>query len=159
MCCGVSGVSGVFLVFLVLAIADKSGENRCVKHQKHHFPCGLGQGPACALCVRTPLAHVAHVHLVSLVHLLLRDLLAQAHQDAPQLVAREPARFHVEDDREGINELLLLVVLRRLRSAMTTNVKGDREGRSASVLASMNSSCTPGWPAIAFRSLPRGPPR
>ena len=65
--------------------------------------------------------------LVSLVHLLLRDLLAQARQDAPQLVAREPACFHVEDDREGINELLLLVVLRRLRSAMTTtNVKAIR---------------------------------
>ena len=84
---------------------------------------GLGNVPP-VLCVRegTP--------LVSLVHLLLRDLLAQAHPHAPQLVAREPARFHVEDDREGINELLLLVVLRRLRSAMTTNVKGDREGRS-----------------------------
>ena len=120
--CLVSGVSGVFLVFLVLAIADKSGENRCVKHKKHHFPCGLGQGPACALRENTV---SAHVHLGLAVHLLLRDLLAQAHPHAPQLVAREPARFHVEDDREGINELLLLVVLRRLRSAMTTNVKGD----------------------------------
>ena len=48
-------------------------------------------------------------------------------EDAPQLVAREPARFHVDDDREGINELLLLVVLRHLRSAMTTiNVKAIR---------------------------------
>ena len=48
-------------------------------------------------------------------------------EDAPQLVAREPARFHVDDDREGINELLLLVVLCRLRSAMTTtNVKATR---------------------------------
>ena len=70
---------------------------------------GLGKVPP-VLCVRTPLAHV---HLGLAVHLLLRDLLAQAHPHAPQPVAREPARFHVEDDLEGINDLLLLVVLRR----------------------------------------------